>query len=91
MAFAPANPLYNRRAPGYLRGFIRKTLRKVIVILSHYAERGLPGSPTMIVGKHLMQVGQLLVSHGTRPFLERHRKGARPLPTSARATLMGAT
>jgi len=38
--FAPAKPLYNRRAPRYLRGLIRKPLREIIVILPHHAERG---------------------------------------------------
>ena len=64
LALAPANSLYNRRASGYLRGLIRKTLRKVQVILPHHADSGLLGSPTMIGGKHLMQVGQLCIGHG---------------------------
>ena len=68
MLFAPAEPLYNRRASRYLRGLIRKALREVIVILSHHVEHGLPGPPTMIVGKHLVQVGQLLVGHGIDLF-----------------------
>jgi hypothetical protein len=54
----------HRRAPRYQRGFIRKTLRKVQVILPRHADSGLLGEPAMIVGKRTVQLGQLLFGHG---------------------------
>ena len=61
LAFAQA--LRDRGAPSDQRGFIRKALREIGVILLHDVEYGFPGKLSMVLGKELVQVGELFVVH----------------------------
>jgi hypothetical protein len=68
LPFTLVKTLYNRGSPRDLRGLIREPLRKVNVILLYHIQNGLPGEPSMIVSKQLVQGCQLFVSHGNPTF-----------------------
>jgi len=66
LALAFAQAMRNRRSPGYQRGLVRKTLRKIGVVLLHDVEHGFPAELAMVFGKISMHVSKLFVGHGNR-------------------------
>jgi hypothetical protein len=68
--------LPDRRASWYLRGLIRKPLRKIGVIVLHDVEHRLPGEIAMVFGKQPVHVCELFGGHGLAPDRRRRLRRA---------------
>jgi hypothetical protein len=66
LLLAVAQALRDRGSPRDQRGFIRKALRKVEVILLYDVEYRFLGEPAMVLGQESVQVSELFVVHRHR-------------------------
>jgi hypothetical protein len=67
LLFALVKALQDRRAPWYLRGFIRKPLREIGMIVLHDVEHGFLREIAMVLRKEAVHGRELIVGHGRTP------------------------